>query len=238
MISKVILHELKHMTRDQMYVFFLFFEVVLIATASILLPYLETEVSLLASNLALINLLLMSGIIFGSISGFSMLDDMDDGVLFSLKVTPISLTSYIFFKLFLTFMFSSVATTALLIVTGLLFEMSLLHASMIIVLSSIQAPFIALIMASFASNKVEGFVIMKLTGLTLIGPIVSLFLTDWTELLLSIFPGFFPSRMLMMEITSISYTFSSPVIYFVLGSIVSSLWMFLLFRLYKKKYLS
>ena len=238
MISKVILHELKHMTRDQMYVFFLFFEVVLIATASILLPYLETEVSLLASNLALINLLLMSGIIFGSISGFSMLDDMDDGVLFSLKVTPISLTSYIFFKLFLTFMFSSVATTALLIVTGLLFEMSLLHASMIIVLSSIQAPFIALIMASFASNKVEGFVIMKLTGLTLIGPIVSLFLTDWTELLLSIFPGFFPSRMLMMEITTISYTFSSPVIYFVLGSIVSSLWMFLLFRLYKKKYLS
>jgi fluoroquinolone transport system permease protein len=238
MISKVILHELKHMTRDQMYVFFLFFEVVLIATASILLPYLETEVSLLASNLALINLLLMSGIIFGSISGFSMLDDMDDGVLFSLKVTPISLTSYIFFKLFLTFMFSSVATTALLIVTGLLFEMSLLHASMIIVLSSIQAPFIALIMASFASNKVEGFVIMKLTALTLIGPIVSLFLTDWTELLLSIFPGFFPSRMLMMEITSISYTFSSPVIYFVLGSIVSSLWMFLLFRLYKKKYLS
>jgi fluoroquinolone transport system permease protein len=238
MISKVILHELKHMTRDQMYVFFLFFEVVLIAIASILLPYLETEVSLLASNLALINLLLMSGIIFGSISGFSMLDDMDDGVLFSLKVTPISLTSYIFFKLFLTFMFSSVATTALLIVTGLLFEMSLLHASMIIVLSSIQAPFIALIMASFASNKVEGFVIMKLTGLTLIGPIVSLFLTDWTELLLSIFPGFFPSRMLMMEITSISYTFSSPVIYFVLGSIVSSLWMFLLFRLYKKKYLS
>jgi fluoroquinolone transport system permease protein len=238
MISKVILHELKHMIRDQMYVFFLFFEVVLIATASILLPYLETEVSLLASNLALINLLLMSGIIFGSISGFSMLDDMDDGVLFSLKVTPISLTSYIFFKLFLTFIFSSVATTALLLVTGLLFEMSLLHASMIIVLSSIQAPFIALIMASFASNKVEGFVIMKLTGLTLIGPIVSLFLTDWTELLLSIFPGFFPSRMLMMEITSISYTFSSPVIYFVIGSIVSTLWMFLLFRLYKKKYLS
>jgi fluoroquinolone transport system permease protein len=238
MISKVILHELKHMTRDQMYVFFLFFEVVLIATASILLPYLETEVSLLASNLALINLLLMSGIIFGSISGFSMLDDMDDGVLFSLKVTPISLTSYIFFKLFLTFIFSSVATTALLRVTGLLLDMSMLHASMIIVLSSIQAPFIALIMASFASNKVEGFVIMKLTGLTLIGPIVSLFLTDWTELLLSIFPGFFPSRMLMMEITSISYTFSSPVIYFVIGSIVSMLWMFLLFRLYKKKYLS
>ena len=237
MLLKVILHELKHMTRDQMYVFFLFFEVVLISTASILLPYLESEVSLLASHLALITLLLMSGIIFGAISGFSMLDDMDDGVLFSLKVTPISLTYYIFFKLFLTFIFSSIATIALLLVTGLLMDISLLNAFMIILLSSLQAPFIALIMATFSSNKVEGFVIMKLTGLTLIGPIVSLFLTDWTELLLSIFPGFFPSRMLMMEITTISYTFSSPVIYFLIGSMVYGLFMTLLFKMYKRKYL-
>jgi fluoroquinolone transport system permease protein len=237
MLLKVILHELKHMTRDQMYVFFLFFEVVLISTASILLPYLESEVSLLASHLALITLLLMSGIIFGAISGFSMLDDMDDGVLFSLKVTPISLTYYIFFKLFLTFIFSSIATIALLLVTGLLMDISLLNAFMIILLSSLQAPFIALIMATFSSNKVEGFVIMKLTGLTLIGPIVSLFLTDWTELLLSIFPGFFPSRMLMMEITTISFTFSSPVIYFLIGSMVYGLFMTLLFKMYKRKYL-
>ena len=237
MLLKVIVHELKHMTRDQMYVFFLFFEVVLIATASILLPYLESEVSLLASHLALITLLLMSGIIFGAISGFSMLDDADDGILFSLKVTPISTMYFVSVKLSMTFIFSFVATTALLFITGLLTELSLLNAIMIVLLSSLQAPFIALIMATFSSNKVEGFVIMKLTGLTLIGPIVSLFLTDWTELLLSIFPGFFPSRMLMMEITNISYTFSSPIIYFIIGCIVNGLFITFLFRMYQKKYL-
>lgn len=237
MLLKVIVHELKHMTRDQMYVFFLFFEVVLIATASILLPYLESEVSLLASHLALITLLLMSGIIFGAISGFSMLDDADDGVLFSLKVTPISTMYFVSVKLSMTFIFSFVATTALLFITGLLTELSLLNAIMIVLLSSLQAPFIALIMATFSSNKVEGFVIMKLTGLTLIGPIVSLFLTDWTELLLSIFPGFFPSRMLMMEITNISYTFSSPIMYFIIGCIVNGLFITFLFRMYQKKYL-
>lgn len=237
MLLKVIVHELKHMTRDQMYVFFLFFEVVLIATASILLPYLESEVSLLASHLALITLLLMSGIIFGAISGFSTLDDADDGVLFSLKVTPISTMYFVSVKLSMTFIFSFVATTALLFITGLLTELSLLNAIMIVLLSSLQAPFIALIMATFSSNKVEGFVIMKLTGLTLIGPIVSLFLTDWTELLLSIFPGFFPSRMLMMEITNISYTFSSPIMYFIIGCIVNGLFITFLFRMYQKKYL-
>jgi fluoroquinolone transport system permease protein len=237
MLLKVIVHELKHMTRDQMYVFFLFFEVVLIATASILLPYLESEVSLLASHLALITLLLMSGIIFGAISGFSMLDDADDGVLFSLKVTPISTMYFVSVKLSMTFIFSLIATTALLFITGLLTELSLLNAIMIVLLSSLQAPFIALIMATFSSNKVEGFVIMKLTGLTLIGPIVSLFLTDWTELLLSIFPGFFPSRMLMMEITNISYTFSSPIMYFIIGCIVNGLFITFLFRMYQKKYL-
>jgi fluoroquinolone transport system permease protein len=167
-----------------------------------------------------------------------MLDDQDDGVLFSLKITPISMRYYTFFKLLVSFIFSVIGTIVLLFITNITQLTSFSHILMITLLASLQAPFIALVMASFSKNKVEGFVIMKLTGLTLIGPIMALFLTDWTEFLLGIFPGFWPSRMILMEITTISYTLSSPYLYFLLGFMVHIIIMVSFFKLYSKKYLS
>ncbi len=238
MFLKILKHEIMQITRDRMYAFFIFFEIILIATSALLLPYLRQEVSELAEHIALITLLLMTGIVFGAITGFSMLDDQDDGVLFSLKITPISMRYYTFFKLLVSFIFSVIGTIVLLFITNITQLTSFSHILMITLLASLQAPFIALVMASFSKNKVEGFVIMKLTGLTLIGPIMALFLTDWTEFLLGIFPGFWPSRMILMEITTISYTLSSPYLYFLLGFMVHIIIMVSFFKLYSKKYLS
>ena len=235
MFLKVLKHEFKQATRDRMYVFFIFFEVVLISTSSLLLPYLERSVSQTVSTLALIVLLLMTGIIFGAISGFSMLDDQDDGVLFSLKITPISMNTYIILKLFIAFIFSFIGTFALFLIMDLISFEFLLVNMMTILLASLQAPFIALVMSSFAQNKVEGFVIMKLTGLTLIGPIVSLFIFDYKEFFLSIFPGFWPARLLLMQTTSLSFTFTSSEIYFVLGLCVNLLIMYALFKVFQKR---
>lgn len=237
MFLKVLKHELRQVTRDRMYAFFIFFEVVLIATSSLLLPYLKQEVSELAQHIALITLLLMTGIVFGAITGFSMLDDQDDGVLFSLKITPISMNYYILFKLLVSFIFSVIGTIILLLITQITNTSSFLDVMMITLLASLQAPFIALVMATFSKNKVEGFVMMKLTGLTLIGPIMALFITDWKELLLGIFPGFWPSRMILMEVTQISYSFPQTYVYFILGFIVNIAIMLGFFNLYHKKYL-
>lgn len=238
MFLKILKHELRQLTRDRMYAFFIFFEVVLIVTSYVLLPYLRQEVSELAEHIALVMLLLMTGIVFGAITGFSMLDDLDDGVLFSLKITPISMRHYTFFKLLVSFFFSVIGTLILLTITRITLQSSILHVLMITILASLQAPFIALVMASFSKNKVEGFVIMKLTGLTLIGPIMALFIVDWTELLLGIFPGFWPSRMILMEVTNLSYYLPNTYIYFLLGLIVNTSIMYGFFNIYRKKFLS
>lgn len=236
MFIKVLKHELRNMTRDRMYVFFVFYEIILIVSAAFFLPYLEREAGELAMQIAMIVFLLMSGIVFGAITGFTILDDQDDGVMFSLKVTPMNVKYYIGLKLLSSFLFSAIGTLALLLMTGAYQGASILDFIMIIILSSLQAPFIALVMTSFASNKVEGFVYMKLTGLTLAGPILALFLTDASEFLLSIFPGFWPSRLLMMEMTDMTYSFDASWIYFVLGLICNVAIIYLFLKIFSKKH--
>jgi len=163
----------------------------------------------------------MSGIVFGAITGFTLLDDQDDGVLFSLKVTPINVNVYIFLKLLMSYIFSVIATIILVIATGLLDMLPLIDIFFITLLSSFQGPFIALVMNAFSSNKVEGFVIMKLTGLTIIGPILALFLTDWTELLIGIFPGFWTARIMSISMLPIDFFLGPSWIYFSLGLIIN-----------------
>ena len=90
MFTKVIKHELRNITRDRMYAFFVFYEILLIALSLWLIPYLQDTSGDLAVQITFVVLILMSGIVFGAITGFTLLDDQDDGVLFSLKVTPIN----------------------------------------------------------------------------------------------------------------------------------------------------
>jgi fluoroquinolone transport system permease protein len=110
---------------------------------------------------------------------------------------------------------------------------------LISLVASLQAPFLALVVNSFADNKVEGFVVMKATGMTLILPAVAFFLTDWKEFFLVIAPGFWPARMIQMEImptTLFQIEYNLPIlIYFLIGMAYNLLVSFGLFRLYAKK---
>lgn len=236
MFLKVLKHELKNMTRDRMYAFFIFYELLLIAISIWLIPFLKENATDLVMQLTLIVLILMTGIVFGAITGFTLLDDQDDGVLFSLKVTPINVNVYIFLKLLMSYLFSVIATLILFFATGLHQTLPLLDLLFVLVLSSFQGPLIALIMNAFSSNKVEGFVVMKLTGLTLIGPILALFLSDWTELLLGIFPGFWTARIMSISMMPIEYLLGASWVYFFLGILVNVISLFYIFRYFKLKH--
>lgn len=236
MFLKVLKHELRGLTRDRMYLFFVIYDVILIVAATFLLPYLEDISGPLAMRIAMIVFLLMSGIVFGAITGFTILDDQDDGVMFSLRVTPINVKMYIGFKLLASYIFSIIGTLALLMITGIYDGVPFINYAMLVILASLQAPFIALVMTTFASNKVEGFVYMKLTGLTLAGPILALFLSDAREFLVSIFPGFWPARLLIMEMTQATFTFQSSWIYFIIGMAFNLAIIYAFMKLFSKKH--
>lgn len=235
MFLRVVIHELKNITRDRMYAFFAIYPIIMAVVAYFLVPYLNTLGNPLASQVVTVVFILINGFMFGAVTGFTLLDDQDDKVILSLRITPIDVKHYVFVKLLVGYVMGILATLLLLIAADFLPNISLLSLIYILVLAPLSGPIIALFINCFASNKVEGFVMMKLSGIILLVPVASLFLTNWTELFLFIIPGFWPARLIAMNILPIDYFIDSEFIYFILGLIVNLGLATLIFRVYSKR---
>ena len=234
MLKLVFLHELKNIIRDKMYAFFLVYPVIISVVSYFLIPYLY-DLNPLASDITFLGLLLMNSFIFGVVTSFTLLDDQDDNVLLSLKITPISVKLYVLFKLLMSYIFGIISTLLMLLSVDYFAQTNLIDLLFILILAPMQGPILAMLIASISRNKVEGFVIMKLSGLILMVPIAALFLTDWKELLISIFPGFWTARLFSMQFMPLNYFLKESYIYFILGVIVNLLLFLLFFKIYTKK---
>ncbi len=235
MFKRILKHELKNILRDKMYFFFAFFSLILIIIAIFLIPYLRDVESDLAANILVTFFILMGSFLYGAITGFTLLDDQDDFVLFSLKITPIKVRSYIFMKLAISYIFGLITTLLMILLTGFLDTSSFIDILFIVLLAPMQGPILALIVNAFASNKVEGFVVMKLSGIILLAPIAALFISNWTELLLGLIPGFWPVRIITMQLLPTTFFINSTWMYFGLGLIINAVSFYLLFKLYAKR---
>jgi len=235
MFKRVLIHEFKNIQRDIMYKFFMVFPIILAVIAYFLVPYLKENTGELAANIVTLIFIIMNGFMFGAITGFTLLDDQDDNVLLSLKITPISVKSYVLIKLSLSYLLGIIATLLLMIVTGFLKDIRFVDLLMILILSPMQGPMIALFINSFAKNKVEGFVFMKLSGMLLMIPVASIFLTNWTEIFLGIIPGFWTARIVSMHLIPGDYLLGSTFVYFLIGVAVHFAIGFLFFKLYQRR---
>ncbi len=235
MFKRIFVHEVKNMVRDKMYGFLALFAIIMIVIASFLIPYLMDNASKLAADIATLFFILMNSFYFGAVTGFTLLDDQDDNVLLSLKITPISVKKFIGFKLLISYLFSVLATFGILLVTDIGKNSDPLVVIMITLLTAMQSPILALIINMFSHNKVEGFVIMKLSGVILMAPVASFFLTDWKEIFLMILPGFWPARLISMELLSLEFFIQSAWVYFVIGILVNFLLIMIFFRFYRKR---
>ena len=237
MIKTVVIAELKNMVRDKMYFFFAIYPIILGFVGYLLIPYIDNrvpETSLVPEIIAMF-LILMTAYVFGALMGFTLLDDKDDKVLLSLKITPISVKAYVVTKLVISFCFGVFATIIMIIATNFLPDAQLWEMILITLVASLQAPGVALVVNSFATNKVEGFVIMKLSGMILILPVVAFFVIEWQEVFLAFAPGFWSARMIEMELVpGLDYNFTF-VVYFFAGVIYNMGLLWLLLKLYVKK---
>ncbi len=223
--------------RDRMYLFFVMFPIILGVVGFFLIPYLKDIVqpgNLLPEIVAML-LILMTGYIFGALTAFTLLDDKDDNVLMSLKITPISVKLYVIIKLLVSFIFGFIATIVIIFTTNFLPNTSFWVILLIAIVGALQAPGVALIVNSLSSNKVGGFIVMKMTGLILTIPVVAFFVQSWQEVFLIFAPGFWSARMIQMElIPTIDVNFTL-IVYFFLGVIYNLLFTTLLMKIYSKK---
>lgn len=242
MFKTVLKSELRNIRRDKMYIFFGLFPFIMGLIGYLLVPYIEGQVAPgnPAPQIVAMFLILITGYIFGAVTGFTLLDDKDDHVLMSLKITPISVKVYVMLKLAISYILGVIAMLLLVIVTDFLPGASFWSLLLISLVGALQGPAVALIVNSFAKNKVEGFVVMKLSGLILIVPILTFFVFNWQEVFLVVAPGFWPGRMIQIEMmeagmlpqNDVNFTF---IVYFIVGILYNLLFLSLLMKLYSKK---
>ncbi len=237
MLGTVIKAELNNMLRDKMYLVFALYPIMLGALGYFLINYIEERVEPdnLAPEILAMFLILMTGYIFGALIAFTLLDDKDDLVLMSLKITPISVKSYVIVKLVVAFIFGFIATLVITLATDFLPNASFWSIILISFTGALQAPGLTLIVNSFSRNKVEGFVVMKLSGLLLVLPVIAFFTMNWQEVFLVFAPGFWPARLIQIELLPDFQTNFNYITYFILGVIYNMLFLTMFMKIYAKK---
>ncbi|GMU87077.1 MAG: hypothetical protein AMXMBFR48_23180 [Ignavibacteriales bacterium] len=121
---------------------------------------------------------LQSGIMFGFIYGFLMLEEKEENLFAVLKILPVSLRAVITGRL-LSGITVSASVSFLMIHYGGLIKVELLTALLLAVQFSLSAPLIAVILAVFSRNRIEGMAVMKIVNMLLIAPgLIYLFPSD------------------------------------------------------------
>ena len=138
-------------------------------------------------------LLLMMPAVVGVVIGFLLLDQRDDHTLSALQVTPMTLNRYLLYRTSVPILMSAAMTLVSIPLVGLVRVdgTTLLLAT---ALATPMAPVYALFFAAFAQNKVQGFAIMKATGVILWPPIIAYFVSSSWKFAFGLFPTYWPAR--------------------------------------------
>ncbi|MCK5921597.1 MAG: ABC transporter permease, partial [Methylococcales bacterium] len=153
-------------------------------------------------------------VIFGVVIGFLLLDERDDGTLTALQVTPLSLNNYLMYRVAMPMLISVVLVVITFPLTGLS-TLSLASVFWVSLLSAPLAPLFALLLATIAQNKVQGFAVMKGIGSFMLIPLAAFFIPAWWQILFGIFPTYWPLKLYWL----LDAGDSTAWVYFVVGLI-------------------
>lgn len=144
-------------------------------------------------------LVLVSPVLYGVIIGFLLLDERDDKTLVALQVTPLTLTNYVSYRIGLPLLISIAITPITLWLAGI--EMLNVGQMLLIALVAAPlAPIYTLFLAVFSPNKVQGFAIMKGSGIFLAAPLLAWFVAMPLQLLFGLFPTYWPIKLFWLAL--------------------------------------
>lgn len=132
---------------------------------------------------------IMTPVVFGTVVGFLLLDEKDDQTLIALQVTPLSLPRYLAYRIAIPVVLAFVMMFVIFPLSGLS-ALPLTHIAVIGIVAAPLAPLLALYLAAFAQNKVQGFALVKVSGVVLMLPVIAFFVQSPWELAFGIIPTY------------------------------------------------
>ena len=160
--------------------------------------------------------------------------ERDEHLLTVLKVMPISRNNFLTYRMFFMSLFAFIVLLIFPPLSGLLENTQFTYSAYIpvAVLFSLFAPFSALLVSSFATNKVQAFAIFKISGTVFMLPLFAFFLIqDNFKYLFSPIPNFWT----FMSLDSVIKNGDIDMIPFVIGFVYHIILIGTLFYLFNKK---
>lgn len=237
MYMTFLLSELKKWSRDSMMKFLIIYPLIFGLIGRYLLPQIaeSSGFSIDAyADLIIVILTLITPQMFGALIGFSILDDRDDQIFSSIKVTPLSINQFLSFRLIMVFVLSFISTIFVMWFSDI-GDLGFGNIVAISFLASLAAPMIGLFINALSNNKIEGFAVMKGTGIIIVFPIIALFFLDNKEFIFSFSPGFWPAKAISTIIRGEEFFNLSFNQYYFIGLIYIILLNILAYKFFKQK---
>lgn len=227
----LLMNDLRQIFRDQTLTFFLAIPFALIAFVRYFLPCLTELYPAVAEYHRYI---MMSGAIqtstmFGFITAFIFLDEKDENVLQVIRVFPISPQYFLLLRLTFATVFSTFGAFLMICLSGIAFP-GFFNAALLAFLYGLAAPIIALTLATFANNKVEGIAYFKGLNLLLLLPMAVFFVSFPVKYLAAIVPTFWT-----YSLYDVSLDNGNVIFYFLVGLAVHFIVLGILFYQFRKR---
>jgi len=147
-------------------------------------------------NLIMSILILITPMMMGMLSGFLILDERDENILTFYSVTPLSKSGYLFYRVAMPTIISFILSFFVFYFIGIT-ECRIEFLIPVLLLCSLESPMMALFLAAFASNKVEGLALSKAFGILFFAPVAGYFIESNWQYLAGIAPTFWVSKSLL-----------------------------------------
>lgn len=230
-ILNLVINDFRHVFRDRMLLIFLSAPVLLICFVRFFVPYL-TEMFPVVSDYHLYIMMfgcIQTSIMFGFITSFIILEEKDENVLQAIRVLPISATYFIVYRLVFATVFSSLSAFLMLQLGNIAYP-GFVNSVLLSVHYGLAAPFIALIIATYAKNKVEGLAFFKGVDILILIPITAFFINGSLKYAFSIVPMFWTYEFYAQSVNG-----NSGVLEFCAGLVCYGLGFIFLVRQFSKR---
>ena len=168
--------------------------------------------------------------VFGMVIGFLLLDERDEGSLIGLQVTPLSLNNYLIYRLGMPILLTLVLVLVSLPLAGIS-TFSLGQLVLLALVSAPMAPLLAVFLAAFASNKVQGFALAKGAGTFFVVPLVAYFMEGTWQWAFGLMPTFWAPKLYWLFSDGLPFAWLVGLV----GFVYQLLWVYLLARRFNKK---
>jgi len=172
--------------------------------------------------------IMMTPMLIGTMTGFLLLEDKDESMFLFYSVTPLTKGGYLMYKLITPVVLNFILSFILVYITDLI-HIGFLQLLIVISISSLQAIIIAILLTSYAENRVEGLAITKGLGFLFFIPLIEHLISSQYTRILMIFPTYWIPKALEFSDDLLKFSLACLI-----GLLIHLLIIYMLSQKFKK----